>query len=98
VAVALQESRVRGVGYLNLKALAHYSSCSVRWLRARLTDPIAPLPCYRIGGKLLVKPEEFDVWMVRYRAVSRAELGQVVDELIAQITTPGQAPLTMPPA
>jgi len=83
VAGALQESRVQGVGYLNLKALAHYSSCSVRWLRARLTDPVAPLPCYRVGGKLLVKLEEFDAWMIHYRATARTDLEQLIEDLAA---------------
>ena len=47
-------------GYFDLKALAAYSSCSVRWLRDRLVDRLHPLPHYRIEGKILVKREEFD--------------------------------------
>jgi hypothetical protein len=53
-------------GYLDLKALAGYSSCSVRWLRDRLTDPLAPLPCHRIGGKILIRREDFDVWINQF--------------------------------
>jgi hypothetical protein len=51
------------IAYLDLKRLAIYSSCSVRWLRDRLLDPALPLPHYRVGGKLLVKRDEFDQWM-----------------------------------
>jgi hypothetical protein len=73
-------------GYLSLKALALYSSCSVRWLRARLTDSKAPLPCYRIGGKVLVKVAEFDRWMAGYRACTQPDdLDQMVDDVIAHV-------------
>jgi integrase len=50
-------------GYFDLKALAAYSSCSVRWLRDRLVDRLHPLPHHRIEGKILVKREEFDRWL-----------------------------------
>jgi len=49
--------------YVDLRALAGYSSCSVRWLRARLVDRVHPLPCYRVEGKLLGKIEGFDAWI-----------------------------------
>lgn len=53
--------------YFDLRGLARYSSCSVRWLRERLVASTAPLPHYRIKGKLLVKREEFDQWMAGFR-------------------------------
>jgi hypothetical protein len=79
-------------GYLDLKALASYASCSVRFLRARLTDHSNPLPCYRIGGKVLVKRVEFDAWMSQYRHVPQPdELDQIVDGIVAAVGSPKRA-------
>jgi hypothetical protein len=69
--------------YLSLKALATYSSCSVRWLRARLVDPHQPLPCFRLpGGKILVRRSDFDGWLARYRQVGHPDLARVVAEVL----------------
>jgi hypothetical protein len=57
----------RGDAYLPLKALAAYSGLSVRTLRTYLTDPVAPLPFYRVGVKILVRRSEFDAWAQRFR-------------------------------
>jgi hypothetical protein len=74
------------IGYLNLKHLAAYSSCSVRWLRNRLTDRIRPLPYYRIEGKILVRRDEFDRWMSGFRVTSSEnELDMIVESVVAQI-------------
>lgn len=73
-------------GYFDLKALALYSNCSVRWLRDRLVDRLHPLPHYRIGGKILVNRQEFDQWVSTSRAVSATdELDEIVDSVIAQV-------------
>jgi hypothetical protein len=70
--------------YLTLKGLADYSSCSVRWLRDRLGDPVAPLPCYRLpGGKVLVRRSEADAWLARYRRVGRPDVDAVVNDVLA---------------
>ncbi len=72
--------------YLDLKALAAYSSCSVRWLRDRLVDRTRPLPHHRIGGKLLVKREDFDLWMSAFRMVSAADdVSAIVESVLAQV-------------
>jgi hypothetical protein len=72
--------------YLSLKALATYSSCSVRWLRAQLSDPHAPLPYYRLpGGKILVRRSEFDGWLARYRQVGRPDVTAVVDDVLRSL-------------
>jgi hypothetical protein len=69
--------------YLSLKALATYSSCSVRWLRARLVDPHQPLPCFRLpGGKILVRRSDFDGWLARYRQVGHPDVARVVAEVL----------------
>ncbi|WHZ16879.1 MAG: hypothetical protein OJF52_003729 [Nitrospira sp.] len=73
-------------GYLDLKALAAYSSCSVRWLRDRLNDSTAPLPYHRVGGKILIRREDFDDWITRFRTVQAAtELETLVDDVMADL-------------
>ncbi len=77
--------------YFNLRKLAAYSSCSVRWLRDRLVDQINPLPHYRIGGKLLVQRGEFDAWMDVHRVVQPSdELSQIVESVVARLRPPRQ--------
>ena len=72
--------------YLNLRSLAAYSSCSVRWLRDRLVDRLRPLPHYRIEGKILVKREEFDQWLSAFRIVSPADgLNDIVESVMAHV-------------
>ena len=76
--------------YLSLKALASYSGLSVRKLREALTDPSHPLPCYRVGGRVLARQSEFDAWMKRFRQVGRPELDALVDEIIADVNVPSK--------
>ena len=72
--------------FFDLKILAAYSSCSVRWLRNHLVDRIHPLPHFRIGGKILVKREEFDHWIAQYRQDRPFdELDDVVNGVLAQM-------------
>jgi hypothetical protein len=63
-----------------LKALAAYSGLSVRRLRDYLTDRTWPLPFYRIGGKILVRRSDYDVWAARFRRDAIA-IDAMVDEL-----------------
>ena len=49
--------------YIDLKTLAKESSLSVYTLRKFVKKG---LPHYRIGRKILVKPEDFDQWMDEY--------------------------------
>lgn len=73
-------------GYLDLKALAAYSSCSVRWLRDRLVDQVCPLPHYRIEGKILVMREDFDQWMSAFRIISQANaVNDIVESVMTQV-------------
>ncbi len=84
--------------WLSLKALSKYAGLSIRSLRAYLTDPHAPLPCYRmkeppvtvtkegkrqtITGKILVRRSEFDAWMQRFKYTP--DLDKLVDEVVAK--------------
>jgi hypothetical protein len=68
--------------YLSLRALAGYCGLSIRTLRQYLDLPPADaLPCYRVGGKILVKRSEFDAWMSRFQARGRPSLVQAIREL-----------------
>jgi hypothetical protein len=69
--------------YLPLKALSGYCGISVRKLREFLDDPVRPLPCYRIGGKLLVRRSEFDAWIAAYRQRGREDLDRIVDDALS---------------
>lgn len=70
--------------YFNLRTLATYSSCSVRWLRDRLVDRAHPLPHHRVEGKLLVKKEDFDQWIKAYRVCEQAQgLDRIVDDVLS---------------
>ena len=68
--------------FLGLKALASYSGLGVRKLRQHLEDPQHPLPCYRVGKKLLVRRSEFDAWIAAYRQVGRVDVHVIVAEML----------------
>jgi excisionase family DNA binding protein len=71
-------------GYLSLKALAAYAGLSVRTLRDRLRDGARPLPCYRVGGKVLVRRSEFDSWIQQFhRTQGATDMGALVDNVVA---------------
>jgi hypothetical protein len=74
--------------FLSLQALATYSGLSRRKLRDYLTDPAHPLPCYRIGGKIVVRRSEYDAWAARYRQVGNADLDKVVAETLRGLRAP----------
>ena len=71
--------------YLSLHALAAYSGLSVRKLRALLVEPARPLPCFRVGSKLLVRRSDFDTWIAAYRCVGRQHLDQLVADVVAEL-------------
>ncbi len=49
--------------YLGWQALGDYSSCSKRWLQAHVPHSLR----FRLDGKVLVRVNEFDLWMERHR-------------------------------
>ena len=63
--------------YLSLRALAGYSGLSVRRLRDLLSDPAHPLPCYRIGVKILVRRSEYDGWAALYHRLGSSDLARI---------------------
>jgi hypothetical protein len=68
--------------FLALTALATYSGFSRRKLSDYLDDPTHPLPCYRVGGKIVVRRSEFDTWIARYRQIGRADVDQIVADVL----------------
>jgi hypothetical protein len=52
---------------LDLRKLSEYSSYSVSRIRRWLTDSVCPLPHYIIGGKILVKVDDFDNWITNFK-------------------------------
>jgi hypothetical protein len=68
--------------FLSLRALAGYSGLSVRKLRDYLDDPANPLPCYQVGGKILVRRSEFDFWIAAYRHRGRRDVDKIVDDVL----------------
>ena len=71
--------------FLALKALAAYSGLSVRKLRYHLEDPGHPLPCYRIGSKIVVRRSEYDAWATRYRQVGQASVDRIVTDVLRKL-------------
>ena len=75
--------------FLSLKALASYSNLSVRKLHQHLEDPAHPLPCYRVGGKLLVRRSEFYAWVASFRRQGRVDVEQIVEDVLRDVTASG---------
>lgn len=74
LAMAQRDRVVEGVtiaeswdSYMSLRALAAYSSLSERTLRGFVRARANPLPCFRVGGRVVVKRAEFDAWMQVFR-------------------------------
>lgn len=76
--------------YLSLAALARYGSLSVRKLRAHLNDVTHPLPCYRVGGKILVRRSEFDGWVAAFRQRGRVDVDRLVADVVRDLHGPGR--------
>jgi hypothetical protein len=69
-------------GYLPVKDLAVYSGLCVRTLRNYISHPSHPLPCYRIGGKVLVRRSEFDQWALQFREEPSSVVNSLVTEAL----------------
>ena len=71
--------------FLSLRALVSYSGLGARKLRDYLVDPLYPLPCYRVGGKILVRRSEFDAWIAHYRQVGRSDVDRLVADALKDL-------------
>jgi hypothetical protein len=74
---------------MSIKALASYSGISARTLRTLLKDPVNPIPCRRIGGKILVRRGEYDSWADQFRGAGAGdETALAVEEMLKGLTGP----------
>ena len=72
--------------FLGLRALAGYSGLSVRTLRTYLDlPPREALPCYRVGGKILVRRSEFDGWVAGFRRRGRPAIDEIVSDVLRDL-------------
>ena len=72
--------------YFSLRALAVYSGLCNRTLREYIHDRVHPLPHFRIGGKILVKRDDFDHWAMQFRRVTSAiDVGAIVDDVLRDL-------------
>ena len=67
--------------YFPLTGLSAYAGLSVRTLRGYLHDPAGPLPYYRVGGRILVRRSDYDVWVRRFRS----NVDTVADEILNDV-------------
>lgn len=68
--------------YLSLPQLATYGGLSERTLRTYLGHPAYPLPCYKIGGRVLVRRGEYDSWAARFRSVAPSTVDALVRDTL----------------
>ena len=71
--------------FLTLKALVAYSGIGLRKLYEYLSDPVHPLPHYRVGGKIVVRRSEFDAWMAAYRRLGGSDVGALVAGVLGDL-------------
>jgi hypothetical protein len=69
---------------MSLRALAAYSSLSIRTLRGYLElPPDRALPCFRLpgGGKVLVRRSVFDRWLEQFQTRGRPRFAAALRDL-----------------
>lgn len=69
--------------YLSLRSTSSYIGLSVRSLRAWLIHPSRPLPCFRIGGKILCRRSELDRWAENFRHIGRDDIENMVNDIMS---------------
>ena len=76
---------MKDLKYIDLKELSAHIGLSPRTLRKYVTDPVQPLPCFKVGGKLVFKESEVGKWIETFR-VKPTDVDAVVDEMISEIS------------
>ncbi len=69
--------------YFDLSGLSLYCKLGVSTLRNHIRKD--GLPCFKLGGKILVRRGEFDKWVSGYRLNKNQEISRVVDEAISSL-------------
>lgn len=75
--------------YLDLQALATYTSISVRAWRDYLKRPDAPA-VFKLPGKILVARGDVDAWLKRFRQEPGQGLRVIVDEVMEKLAGGGR--------
>jgi len=69
--------------FLSLHQLTAYSGLSRSTVQRHLSAARDALPCYRVGGRVLVRQSEFDEWMQSKRqreSVAGAKVRRAIGE------------------
>ena len=67
----------------DLKGLSVYSTLGVSTLREHIRKD--SLPCFKIGGKILIKLSEFNQWLEHYRLHKDRDISDLVDSVVKGI-------------
>ncbi len=85
------DSMVRGdiqPEWLSLRGLAEYAQVCERTLRSWIHSPVDALPAVRVGGKILIRRQEFNVWLERHKITPLAtdDVDAIVREVVEGVT------------
>ena len=69
--------------FFDLRGLSAYSALAVGTLRHHIRA--GGLPCFRVGGKLLVKQSEFEAWLESFRLNKKQNLDTLADDVLKSL-------------
>ncbi len=74
--------------WLSLRGLGEYAQVSERTLRGWIHSPVDPLPAARVGGKILIRRQEFDSWLERHKItpLESVQVDGIVREVLQGVT------------
>ena len=75
--------------WLGLRRLSAFADVSERTLRTWIHSPVDPLPACRVGGKILVRQRDFDMWLEKHKIKPFAaeEVDKIVREVVEGVTS-----------
>ena len=71
--------------YVNIKQLTNTIGLSPRTIRKWIVNPVNPIPCFRVGGKLLFEESEMTTWLEGHR-IKTIDIEAMADELLTSFT------------
>ena len=69
--------------YVGLKEAGLHSALSVPTLRNHIAS--GSLPCFKCGGKWLIKLSELDAWIEGYRVNNTKDSSSIINDIMAGI-------------
>ena len=69
--------------YMDLKGASAYSAMSVPALRNHIAS--GSLPCFKVGGKWLIKVSELDAWIEGFRVNNASDCTSIIDDIMSAI-------------